>query len=170
MSTPQVQIKSWNDLLNLKQIDTNAIDFALSHLDQAPVMNVVTVYSQFNVKPRPPSSFAVSGAGGVIGAMLALRHAKEVRYFITTEEVVKADSKSPLYVARYALEKLKAIYQNAEVVTIKLGEFDKIKAILSSGGVYVSGLPYEIAIQLAQLAGFGKLWHFSPVHKVFYVF
>mgnify|MGYP001770689762 CR=1 FL=1 len=169
MSAP-VQVKSWSDLLSLKQVDVNAVDYAISHIDEAPKFPAITVYSQFNVKPKPPATIAVSGAGGVIGALLALKHTDNVKYFLTTEEVLKANDKSPLYLAKYAIEKLKSIYPSAEVVTLKLGEFDKIKAILSSGGVYVSGLPYEVVIQISQLAGFGKLWHFAPLQKVFYVF
>ena len=170
MSAPQVQVKSWSDLLNLRQIDKQAIDFAIDHLSEAPKFSAVVVYSQFNVRARPPSTIAISGAGGIIGALLALKHTNDVKYFLTTEEVLSSNEKSPLYLAKYAIEKLKMIYPNTEVVTLKLGEFDKIKAILSSGGVYVSGLPYEVVIQISQLAGFGKLWHFAPLQKVFYVF
>jgi hypothetical protein len=83
--------------------------------------------------------------------------------------VLDADEKSQLYLSRYALERLSKIYQS-EVITLKLGEFETIKLLLQQGGIYISGLPYELVIQISQLAGFGKLWHYSPIHKKFFVF
>ncbi len=56
------------------------------------------------------------------------------------------------------------------MITIDLGEFEKIKMLLSYGGIYVSGLPYELVVEIAQLAGFGRLWHFSNISRKFYVF
>jgi hypothetical protein len=135
-------------------------------------MPVEFVYNQLvtDIKIFPPTSIAVSGVGGVIGAVLAFRHAINIRYLITTKEVLNSDEKSPLFLARYAIESLEKKYRDAQIITIDLGEFEKIKILLSQGGVYVSGLPYEIAIEIAQLAGFGRLWHFSNINRKFYVF
>jgi len=130
------------------------------------------VYNQFasDVKITPPTTIAVSGIGGVIGAILVLRYVTNKYFnFITTKEVINADEKSQLYLARYALEELKKKY-NSQVITIELNEFEKIKLLLQNGGIYISGLPYEITIQMAQLAGFGRLWHYSSIQRKFYVF
>jgi len=146
------------------------VDFAINNAEQAPVIPYEFVYSQFaSVKISPPTTIAISGIGGIIGAILVLRYMSAVKYFITTKEVINADEKSPLYLSKYALELLKKKY-NAQVELIELNEFEKIKLLLRQGGIYISGLPYEVVIQLSQLAGFGKLWHYSPIHKKFYVF
>ncbi len=75
-----------------------------------------------------------------------------------------------MYLPRYALDLLSKKYNDIEVITLELNEFEKIKMLLSYGGIYVSGLPYEITIEIAQLSGFGRLWHYSPINKKFYVF
>ena len=98
-----------------------------------------------------------------------MKYAKGNIRFITTKEIINADEKSPLFLAKYALELLKKKY-NAQIITIELDEFEKMKLLLQDGGIYISGLPYEITIQIAQLAGFGRLWHYSPIQRKFYVF
>jgi hypothetical protein len=185
MSSPQVKsnpksdqtnstqpILSWETVLRSPRIEKQHIDFALSHISDAPQIPVEFVYSKVStdVKISNPTSIAISGVGGVIGAILALRYTREVRYFVTTQEVLNANEKSPLFLAKYALELLEKKHSYAQIITIDLGEFEKIKVLLSNGGVYVSGLPYEVVIQVAQLAGFGRLWHFSPIKQRFYVF
>jgi len=184
MSTPQVKTKSpssnqpntnstltWETILKSPRIEKQHIDFAIAHLNDTPQMPVEFVYNQLvtDIKIFPPASVAVSGAGGVIGAILALRHSISLKYFVTTQEVLDADEKSPLFLAKYALERLSKTL-DAEVVILKLNEFEKIKLLLQQGGIYISGLPYEVTIQIAQLAGFGRLWHFSPIQRKFYVF
>ena len=171
MAQTQNQTISWESLLSSNKIEIKHIDFAINNAEQAPVIPYEFVYSQFasGVKISPPTTIAISGVGGVIGAILVLRHTGGVKYFITTKEVLDADEKSQLYLSRYALERLSKIYQS-EVITLKLGEFETIKLLLQQGGIYISGLPYEIVIQIAQLAGFGKLWHYSPIHKKFFIF
>jgi len=163
---------SWESILRSPKIERQHIDFALSHIDDAPQIPVEFVYNQLvtDVKISSPASVAVSGVGGVIGAILVLRHTMSLKYFITTKEVLGANEKSPLFLAKYALELLSKKYNDIEVITIELNEFEKIKLLLQYGGVYISGLPYEITIQVAQLAGFGRLWHFSPVQQKFFVF
>jgi len=164
---------SWETLLKTPKIERQHIDFALSHINDAPKMPVEFVYNQLitDIKFFPPTSITVSGVGGVIGSVLALKYAREgVKYFITTQEVLDADEKSPLYLSKYTLERLSEIYHGAEVIVLKLNEFEKIKLLLQYGGIYISGLPYELVIQISQLAGFGRLWHFSPIQRKFYVF
>ena len=163
---------TWESLLSSNKIEIKHIDFAISHIENAPVIPYEFVYSQVasGVKISYPHSIAISGVGGVIGAILSTKYADNISYFITTEDVINASQSSPLFLAKYSLEKLSKIYENAEVIILKLNEFDKIKMLLKTGGIYISGLPYEIVIQIAQLAGFGKLWHFSNIHKKFYVF
>ncbi|MFP3307514.1 MAG: hypothetical protein RXN93_09320 [Thermocladium sp.] len=169
----QNQTLNWDSILKTGKIEIQHIDFAINNAEQAPVIPYEFVYSQFasasGVKISPPTTIAISGVGGVIGAILVLRHTGGVKYFITTKEVLDADEKSQLYLSRYALERLSKIYQS-EVITLKLGEFETIKLLLQQGGIYISGLPYELVIQISQLAGFGKLWHYSPIHKKFFVF
>jgi len=190
MSTPHPQVKSsssnqtnnststqtqlsWEEILRSPRIDKQHIDFALAHLDTAPVIPYEFVYSQLDiasdVKVFPPATIAVSGVGGVIGSVLALRHTRAVKYFVTTQEVLNSNEKSPLYLSKYALERLSEII-DAEVITLKLNEFEKIKLLLKEGGIYISGLPYELTVQIAQLAGFGRLWHFSPIQQKFFIF
>ena len=185
-SNPQPQVKTnpnstnqtnasqitWETILRSPRIEKQHIDFAITYLQNAPSLPVEFVYSQFatDVKISSPTSVAISGVGGVIGAVLVLRHTETVRYFVTTQEVINADEKSPLYLSKYALERLSQIYQSAEVIILKLNEFEKIKLLLQQGGIYISGLPYELTVQIAQLAGFGRLWHFSPVQQKFFVF
>jgi len=169
MAQTQNQTMNWEALLKINKIEIQHVDFALSHLDSAPVLPYDFVYGAYTGKIYYPTAIAVSGAGGVIGAILSLKYASSSITFITTEEVLDASQNSPLYLAKYALEKLQKIFPS-EVIVIKLNEFDKIKMLLREGGIYISGLPYEITIQIAQLAGFGKLWHFSNIHKKFYVF
>jgi len=186
MSSPQVksnpnstnqtnasQALSWEVILKSPRIEKQHIDFALSNINDAPKMPVEFVYNRLitDIKFFPPTSIAVSGVGGVIGSVLALKYAREgVKYFITTQEVLDADEKSPLYLSKYTLERLSEIYHGAEVIVLKLNEFEKIKLLLQQGGIYISGLPYEVAVQIAQLAGFGRLWHFSNISRKFYVF
>ena len=163
---------SWETVLKSPRIEKIHVDYVLSHINDAPQVPVEFVY-QFasNVKISYPRSIAISGIGAVVGSILALRYAKEgIRYFITTQEVLDANEKSPLYLSKYALESLTKIYQSADVVTLNLGEFEKIKLLLSEGGIYISGLPYELTVQISQLAGFGRLWHFSPIKQKLYVF
>ena len=167
------QTLSWEVILKSPRIEKQHIDFALSHINDAPKMPVEFVYNQLitDIKFFPPTSITVSGVGGVIGSVLALKYAREgVKYFITTQEVLDADEKSPLYLSKYTLERLSEIYHGAEVIVLKLNEFEKIKLLLQYGGIYISGLPYELVIQISQLAGFGRLWHFSPIQRKFYVF
>jgi len=162
---------SWETILKTSRIERQHIEYAISHSEDAPMLPYEFVYSQVdsNMKIFPPTSIAISGVGGVIGAILAMKYAKGNIRFITTKEVINADEKSPLFLSNYALELLKKKY-NAQVITLELNEFEKIKLLLSQGGVYISGLPYEITIQFAQLAGFGRLWHYSPIQRKFYVF
>jgi len=162
---------SWETLLKTPRIERQHIEYAISHSDDAPMLPFEFVYRQIDsdIKIFPPTSIAVSGSGGIIGAVLVMKYAKDNIRFITTKEVINADEKSPLFLSKYALELLKKKY-NAQVITIELNEFEKIKLLLSQGGIYVSGLPYELTIQVSQLAGFGRLWHFSPVHRKFFVF
>ena len=170
-STNSTQI-TWETILRSPRIEKQHIDFAMSHIEDAPQVPVEFVYAQFgmDVKISYPHSVAISGIGGIIGAILSIKHTDEISYFVTTEEVLNATENSPLFLAKYSLEKLSKIYQSAEVVILKLNEFEKIKLLLQHGGIYISGLPYELTIQVAQLAGFGRLWHFSPVKQKFYVF
>ena len=185
MSSPQVkqtnsnqannsstQAMSWEAILKTPRIEKQHIEYAISHSEDAPMLPFEFVYSQVdsNMKIFPPTSIAVSGIGGIIGAILAMKYTKDNIRFITTKEVTNATEKSQLYLARYALELLKQKYNDAQIITIDLGEFEKIKMLLSQGGIYISGLPYEIVIEVAQLAGFGRLWHFSPIHRKFYIF
>jgi len=165
------QALSWEVILKSPKIEKQHIEYALNHIDTAPVIPYEFVYNKIitDVKIFPPTSVAISGVGGVIGAILVLRHTTTVKYFVTTQEVLDADEKSPLYLSKYTLERLSKII-DAEVVVLKLNEFEKIKLLLQQGGIYISGLPYEITIQIAQLAGFGRLWHYSPINKKFYVF
>jgi hypothetical protein len=163
---------TWDDILRTPRITKEHVEYAINNADQAPLLPYEFVYSSIatDVKITPPTTIAVSGAGGIIGAILVLRHTISLKYFVTTKEVVNADEKSPLFLAKYALELLNKRYDSVEVITIELNEFEKIKLLLSKGGIYVSGLPYEVTIELAQLAGFGRLWHFSPVQRKFFVF
>jgi len=191
MSSPHPQVKSntnrtntnstqatqitWDIILRSPRIAKEHVEYAINNADQAPLLPYEFVYSKVatDVKITPPTTIAVSGTGGVIGAILVLRYVANIKYFnfITTKEVLNAnDDKSPLYLSRYALELLKKKYNDAQIITIDLGEFEKIKILLSQGGIYISGLPYEIIVEVAQLAGFGRLWHFSPIHQKFYVF
>ena len=185
-SNPQPQVKTnpnstnqtnasqitWETILRSPRIEKQHVDFAINNAEQAPQVPVEFVYNKLvtDTKIFSPASVAVSGAGGIIGAILVLRHTISLKYFITTKEVLNADEKSPLYLSRYALELLSKKYSDTEVITIDLGEFEKIKMLLSYGGIYVSGLPYELTVQIAQLAGFGRLWHFSPMQRKFFVF
>ncbi|ALG96983.1 hypothetical protein [Sulfolobus monocaudavirus SMV3] len=166
------QTLSWEVILKSPRIEKQHVDFALSHINDAPQMPVEFVYNQLvtDIKISPPASIAISGAGGIIGAILVLRHTISLKYFITTKEVLSADEKSPLFLAKYALELLSKKYNDTEVITIELNEFEKIKLLLKQGGVYISGLPYELVVQLSQLAGFGRLWHYSSIQRKFYVF
>jgi hypothetical protein len=168
MSQSQTQI-NWESLLNTSKIEIKHIDFAINNINTAPTLPYEFVYKQFSDKIYYPKAIAISGAGGVIGAILSTKYA-DLSYFITTEDVINASQNSPLFLAKYALDKLSKIYPIAEVIVLRLNDFDKIKMLLKTGGVYISGLPYELIIQIAQLAGFGKLWHFSNIHKKFYVF
>jgi hypothetical protein len=163
---------SWETILKTPRIERQHIEYAISHSEDAPMLPYEFVYSQIvsDMKIFPPTSIAVSGVGGVIGAILAMKYAKGNIRFITTKEVINADEKSPLFLSKYALELLKKKHNDAQIITIDLGEFEKIKMLLSQGGIYISGLPYEIIVEVAQLAGFGRLWHFSPIHRKFYVF
>jgi len=182
MSSPHPQVKqtntnstqqvlSWDEILKSPRISKEHIEYAITHIETAPQLPYEFVYSQFSdVKISYPRSIAISGAGGIIGALLSIKYNNNISSFITTEEVINATENSPLFLAKYSLEKLSKIYQGTEVITLKLGEFEKIKLLLSQGGIYISGLPYELAIQISQLAGFGRLWHYSPVQRKFYVF
>jgi hypothetical protein len=164
------QTLNWEDILNTSKIEIKHIDFAINNINTAPSLPYESVYKAFTDKIYYPKAIAVSGAGGVIGAILSLKYASSPSIiFITTEDVINASQGSPLFLAKYSLEKLSKIYQS-EVITLKLGEFDKIKLLLQQGGIYISGLPYELVIQISQLAGFGKLWHFSNIQRKFYVF
>jgi len=165
----QNQTLNWDSILKTGKIEIQHIDFAIDNINTAPSLPYESVYKAFTDKIYYPTAIAVSGAGGVIGAILSLKYASSSITFITTEEVLDASQNSQLYLAKYALEKLQKIF-SSEVIIIKLNEFDKIKTLLRAGGIYISGLPYEITIQIAQLAGFGKLWHFSNIQRKFYVF
>jgi hypothetical protein len=166
------QTLSWEVILKSPRIEKQHIEYALNHIDNAPVIPYEFVYRKVatDIKIFPPTSVAISGVGGVIGAVLALRHATNIKYFITTNEVLNADEKSTLFLARYAIESLEKKHNDAQIITIDLGEFEKIKMLLSKGGIYISGLPNELIVEIAQLAGFGRLWHFSPIHRKFYIF
>jgi hypothetical protein len=165
----QTQI-NWESILSSNKIEIHHVDFAINNIDSAPTLPYEFVYKQFSDKIYYPEAIAISGTGGIIGAVLSTKYAyNNISYFITTEDVIKASQNSPLFLAKYALEKLSKIY-HAEVIILRLNDFDKIKMLLKTGGIYISGLPYEVVVQLAQLAGFGKLWHYSPIHKKFYVF
>lgn len=184
--SPQPQVKSnpnstnqtnasqitWETILRSPRIEKQHVDFAINNAEQAPQVPVEFVYNQLVTDARisSPASVAVSGAGGIIGAILVLRHTISLKYFITTKEVLSADEKSQLFLAKYALELLSKKYNDTEVITIELNEFEKIKLLLKQGGVYISGLPYELVVQLSQLAGFGRLWHYSSMQRKFYVF
>jgi len=182
MSSPHPQVKSnpnsiqqvlsWETILRSPRITKEHVEYAINNIDQAPLLPHEFVYSQVatDVKISYPHSIAISGVGGIIGAVLSIKYTDNISYFVTTEEVINATENSPLFLARFSLEKLSKIYQNTEVIILKLNEFEKIKLLLSQGGVYISGLPYEITIQIAQLAGFGRLWHFSPIQQKFFVF
>jgi len=162
---------TWETILRSPRIEKQHIEYAINSADQAPLLSYEFVYSKAtDIKIFPPTSVAISGVGGVIGAILALRHATNIKYFITTNEVLNADEKSTLFLARYAIESLEKKHSDAQIITIDLGEFEKIKMLLSKGGIYISGLPNEIIVEIAQLAGFGRLWHFSPIHRKFYIF
>ena len=180
-SNPQPQAKTnpnsnqtltWETILKSPRITKEHVEYAINNADQAPLLPYEFVYSSIvtDIKITPPTTIAVSGTGGVIGAILVLRYAN-TKYlnFVTTKEVQNASEESPLYLSKYALELLKKKF-NAQVITIELNEFEKIKLLLSQGGIYISGLPYEITIQTAQLAGFRRLWHFSNLNRKFYVF
>jgi len=183
MSSPQVKSNTksnqtntnstltWDDILKTPRITKEHVEYAINNADQAPLLPYEFVYSKIatDVRISFPTSIAISGIGGVIGAILVLRYSKEVRYFITTQEVLNADEKSPLFLAKYILELLEKRY-NAEVTVIELNKFETIKLLLSYGGIYISGLPYEVTIQVSQMAGFGRLWHFSPLQRKFFVF
>jgi len=160
---------SWESLLSSNKIEIKHIDFAINNIDSAPKLPYEFIYKQFSDKIYYPEAIAISGAGGVIGAILSTKYANNISNFITTEDVINATQNSPLFLAKYALDNLSKIYPNAEVIILRLNDFNKIK-ILLKGGIYISGLPYEIVVQLAQLAGFGKLWHYSPIHKKFFIF
>jgi hypothetical protein len=166
------QTLTWETILKSPKIEREHVVFAINNAEQAPQMPVEFVYNKLvtDTKIFSPASVAVSGAGGIIGAILVLRYASNIKYLVTTKEVLNADEKSPLYLPRYALDLLSKKYSDIEVITLELNEFEKIKMLLSYGGIYVSGLPYEITIQIAQLAGFGRLWHFSNISRKFYVF
>ncbi|AON96445.1 structural protein [Acidianus two-tailed virus 2] len=157
------------------RITKDFVDFAIDNLESAPDVPYEFMYSEFSPASKiyQPTTIAVSGVGGIIGALLALKRALQYggpKYYVTTEEVIKAsDPKSPLYLANYALNRLLQVYP-AQVVTIKPDDFDKIKTLLSSGGVYISGLPNETLIPISQLSGFGRIWHYSPIQKKFFVF
>ena len=170
MAQTQNQTLNWDSILSSNKIEIKHIDFAIDNINTAPSLPYESVYKAFTDKIYYPTAIAVSGAGGVIGAILSLKYASSSITFITTEDVINAVQSSPLFLAKYSLEKLSKIYQNAEIIVLKLNEFDKIKTLLRAGGIYISGLPYEITIQIAQLAGFGKLWHFSNIQKKFFVF
>jgi hypothetical protein len=165
------QTLNWEAILKSPRIERQHVDFALSHINDAPLLPYEFVY-QFasDIKISYPHSIAISGIGGIIGAILSIKYTDDISYFITTEEVINATENSPLFLARYSLEKLSQIYQSAEVIILKLNEFEKIKLLLKNGGIYISGLPYELVVQLSQLAGFGRLWHFSNISRKFYVF
>ena len=163
------QTLNWDSILSSNKIEIKHIDFAINNIDSAPKLPYEFVYKQFSDKIYYPEAIAISGAGGVIGAILSTKYADNVSNFITTEDVINAVQSSPLFLAKYALDRLSKIYQS-EIITLKLGEFDKIKLLLQQGGIYISGLPYELVIQISQLAGFGKLWHFSNIQRKFYVF
>jgi hypothetical protein len=180
MSSPQVksnpnsmQTLSWDTILRSPRIAKEHVEYAINNADQAPLLPYEFVYSKVatDVKITPPTTIAVSGTGGIIGAILVLRYVTNIKYlnFITTKEVLNANDESPLSLSKYALELLKKKY-NAQVIAIELNEFEKMKLLLQNGGIYISGLPYEITIQIAQLAGFGRLWHYSPIQRKFYVF
>jgi len=163
-------IPSWESLLKTSKIEINVLDFAIDNINTAPSLPYEFVYKAYTDRIYYPKAIAISGAGGVIGAILSTKYSDNISYFITTEDIINASQNSPLFLAKYALEKLSKTYPNAEVIALGLNEFDKIKTLLREGGIYISGLPYEIVIQLSQLAGFGKLWHFSNIHKKFYIF
>jgi hypothetical protein len=170
MAQNQTQNQTWDSILKAGKIEIQHIDFAIDNINTAPSLPYESVYKAFTDKIYYPTAIAVSGAGGVIGAILSLKYASPSITFITTEDVINASQSSPLFLAKYSLDRLSKIYQNAEIIVLKLNEFDKIKTLLRAGGIYISGLPYEITIQIAQLAGFGKLWHFSNIQRKFYVF
>ncbi|MFP3226928.1 MAG: hypothetical protein RXQ80_08440 [Sulfolobaceae archaeon] len=167
---PQTQTLNWETLLSSNKIEIQHVDFALNNIDSAPKLPYEFVYKQFSDKVYSPEAIAISGSGGVIGAILSIKYANNISYFITTEDVLKATQTSPLFLAKYALDKLSKIYPNTDIIVLRINDFDKIKMLLKTGGIYISGLPYEIIIQISQLAGFGKLWHYSPTYKKFYVF
>jgi len=162
---------SWEAILKSPRIEKQHLDFTIDHIETAPQLPYGFVYDQFaGVKVSPPTAIAISGVGGIIGAVLVLKHStKNIKYFVTTEDVINSSESSPLFLAKYALERLSKTI-DAEVIVLKLNEFEKIKLLLQYGGIYVSGLPYELVIQISQLAGFGRLWHFSPLQRKFYVF
>jgi len=171
INNSSTQAMSWEAILKTPRIERQHIEYAINNAEQAPKLPVEFVYSQFaDVKISYPTSIAISGIGGIIGAILALKHTTNIKYFITTEDVINASESSPLFLAKYSLERLSKIYQGTEVIILKLNEFEKIKLLLQNGGIYISGLPNELSIQIAQLAGFGRLWHYSPIQQKFFVF
>jgi len=169
-STNASQALSWEAILRSPRIEKQHLDFTIDHIETAPQLPYGFVYDQFaGVKVSPPTAIAISGVGGIIGAVLVLKHSTNIKYFVTTEDVINSSESSPLFLAKYALERLSKTI-DAEVIVLKLNEFEKIKLLLQYGGIYISGLPYELVIQISQLAGFGRLWHYSPIQRKFYVF
>ncbi len=84
MSSPQVktnvsqtntsstqQTLSWEAILKSPRIEKQHIEYALNHIDNAPVTPYEFVYSKVatDIKIFPPTSVAISGVGGVIGAI-----------------------------------------------------------------------------------------------------
>ncbi len=162
-----VAVTTWADVLSAQRISKEHVDFALAFIDQAPRLEYTVISPA--AKVYPPRAIAVSGVNAIIASVLATRHSDVVSYIITTDEVLNAHDGSPLYLANYAARRLAEKF-NAELLTLHVGEYDKLKTLLSAGGIFVSGLPYELAIFISQLAGFGKIWHYSPTHRKFLVF
>lgn len=65
---------SWEEILRTNRIETRHIDWAINNIDSAPVVPYEFVYKDFSSKVYRPVSISVSGVGGVIGALLALKH------------------------------------------------------------------------------------------------
>ena len=117
MSSPHPQVKSnttnsiqqvlsWETILRSPRITKEHVEYAINNIDQAPLLPHEFVYSQVatDVKISYPHSIAISGVGGIIGAVLSIKYTNDISYFVTTEEVINATENSPLFLARYSLE------------------------------------------------------------------
>ncbi len=86
-STQTTQQITWETLLKTPRIEKQHVDFAINNLETAPQLPVEFVYSQVatDVKISPPTSVAISGVGGVIGAILVLRYTTDIKVLYNDE-------------------------------------------------------------------------------------